>query len=229
MSICKNLSLKLLIPISLLLCLLLTSCSTATRSGTMKQLDSKTLTGIKKFGIFVKKMGEFKVMSASERHSGWGGIGESIARYGADTRSASEMIPMLGDFDPKTYIREKLYDFLSHSKPVNELVSIETINPSVIKEKQIDTTLEVIIEVWGLRRGLDPTVSKSSAVFDIKAKMVKTSTGEIIWVFNYLYLDSQQYSQENFLSQPELLKKVMTQSANRVSERIFNEIRYSQY
>jgi hypothetical protein len=57
----------------------------------------------------------------------------------------------------------------------------------------------------------------------------KPRSGEAVREFDHPDSDSQQYSREVLRFQPGLLEKVMTQSANRVSERIVDGIRSSEY
>jgi len=225
----NRLYLKISLISFILICLNLISCTFANRSGTLHQLDSKHIANIKKLCIIVKKENDFKMMYAGERHSGWGGIHEASVRDYYDEESTKEMRTKLGNLDPQLSIQENLFEYLNKAETFNEIISIDNISPSTMKENKIDVVLKITIKEWGLRRGMRRNEIKTQVIFDIMANMVKVDTSKILWKFNYLYFDSEKYLIETFLSHPGLFEKVITKATMKISERIYNEIIYSQY
>lgn len=218
---------------------LCTSCSSiATRSGSVKELSSEHRALIRSLGIIVHKESEFTITYSADQEASLGAViilgplgawAERASRISDDENTAEDIKPLLADFDPQLYMKQKLFEYFSKSSIAEKSLPIDTDKPTIISQENIDTILEVNIRYWGLRRCLD-TENKNllNVIFDTNSKLLSAGTGEVVWEYNKIFIDNNKYSLYDFRSNPGLLKKVMEQAARSCSQRIFNEIQYSQ-
>ena len=212
-----------------LLGLILSSCTVVT-TGTRTPLNQSNLSKIKKIGILVKKEENFSVrLSFIKGPSPLGvlfpfvlGV-EAGVRLSIDKKLEEEFKPILGHFDPKKLMNDRLHQSLQLAKVFHTVVSINEEEWNVLERKELDGILEITLKEWGLY----PCVSASDQAvvgFNMHGRILLLEHGSIAWERNELYLDGDCYFLEDFRSREELLRDVLIGAIGDLSEIIVNEV-----
>lgn len=220
----------------LLFGLVFSSCTPTT--GTRVRLSPTNLSKIKSIGVMVKKEGDFSVRLSREELSATGivvgsifgvvgtlvGAGAEVAgRQSADQRIEEQFKPVVGDYDPRRLMTERLHHYLLSAGPFKDVVTADK-EVGALKGKESDALLEVTLREWGLRRCLGPAGENIQVGLDIQGKMLRLDDGTAVWERDELYLDGACLPWRDFLSRERLLKDTFSKAIDNLSGKIVNEI-----
>lgn len=215
----------------LLIGFLLSSCTPTT--GTRVSLSQSDLAKIKRIGILVKEEESFSVRLSREEATNVGaavlglvGAGiEAGIRSSADTKIEEELKPILGNYDPKKLMQEKLYHYIEATRVFSPVTGIDVEDQNLVKGTGLDGLLEVTLKQWGLRLCLGPRPGEQVQVgLSVHGKMYELERGNTVWERNELYLDGKCYPLGDFRSRGSLLKDAISRSIDTLSGRIVNYI-----
>jgi hypothetical protein len=207
--------------------IVLSSCTPTT--GTRVPLSQDSLSKVKRISISVKTEEDFSVRLSREKMTGTGavlfgllGAGiESGARLNADQKREEGFKPIIGQFDPKKLMEERLRHYMQLAKT---FIIIDE-DPGVLKDKKLDGALEVTLKEWGLRLcGASGSSEQVQVGFGVHGKMSSLEDHSTVWERHELYLDGECHPLEDFRKREGLLESALTRTIDNLSGKIVNEI-----
>lgn len=217
----------------LLIGILLSAC-TVTTTGSRIPLSQANLAKIRKLGILVKQEGELSVRLQREKLtaglaqiSPLAAVVEAGVRGSRDRKLEQEFKPIVGPYDPRELLDEKLRHHMTLAQVFNTVVSTQVEDRNVLKAQGFDGVLAVNLREWGLR--LCPGSGPEEQVqvgLNANSRMFLLEDGRPVWEHDALYLYGTCRSLEDFRSQHGVLKAVLSEAIENLSVKIVNEIRF---